>query len=159
MIDDKWLAISQALIGWMADQAAVQSLALKALEIDPSLEPHPRYPVDPLTYCDRLVLRNYTADVGYRTSRGSAFVYKGSLFYYRLQVPGQNHQVVLTEAVRLLCKTLQAAITPTPVQQAGADCIRIVQEVVRDQLRHAFDEPRLRVSVAEIFVSSDAESH
>lgn len=159
MIDDRWLPISQALVAWLAVQPAVVSLGLKAVEIDPSLEPHPRYPVDPVAYCDRLVLRNYTADNEYETSRGTRMKYSGSLWLYKLQVPGQVHQVELASVVRVLTRTIQAAITPPPLQQAGADYVLVRQGSFRDQLRHRFDEPRLRVSVAELLLESHSNTH
>lgn len=159
MIDDRWLPISQALVAWLLLQPDVIDLGLKAIEIDPAMEPHPAYPANPISYCDRLVLRNYTNDLTYFPSRTSTSVYKASLFYYRLEVVGQNHQVKLLEGTRAISRTLMAAVTPTPLQQAGAQCVRVTQGVLRDRLRHPrLDEPRLRVSVSELFLSADAQS-
>lgn len=155
---DPMLAILQAYVSWLASQPTVAAMALKGVELDASLHPHPRYPANPTEYCDRLVLRAYTDDVTWRPNRGLSDAYRASLWYYRRQTPGQVHQVRLAEGLRIITTAIRACANPTPVAQAAGDWATVQQVVIHDELRHELDDPRLRVSVGEILLAIQAHN-
>lgn len=155
-MSDPWLSIATALVAMLSEHPSIQALGLAAVELDSSMAPHPRYPVRPLAYCPRLVLRNMVASVERQPSRMTRWSYTPSLWLYLSRVTGQNHQQQLMEKLLIVHDVILEQANHPPLQQAGSDFVTSVQVVVHDELRHPFDEPRLRVSCGEILLSIQA---
>jgi hypothetical protein len=111
----------------------------------------PVYPADPVTQCPRIVARLQTEDNLAMPGKGVDFDFALSLFYYRIQVPGQNHQELLIDAVEKIKDPLLGEFTPPPVAMVGCDYLAPIQTIYHAELRHPrIDDPARRVSVAEI---------
>lgn len=147
------LAIGDALIGWHAPKIASAGITLTSYDWRRNQATDPIYPADPVTTCPRIVLRLLTEDNVALPGQGVDFDFAMSLYYYRLQVPGQQHQRLLIAEVERIKEPLLGRYTPEPVKMAGADYLAPIQTTYHGELRHPrIDDPARRVSVAEIVI-------
>ena len=116
------------------------------------------YPCNPYTQCPRLLLRyeemSFIPMVGGGVQH--QVEYQCSFFYYRRQIPGQSHQEILMNDL----ETIINCFTATPGLQVPTISGAIPgfnlwkcfpgKETIHPDLKHEFDDPCLRISVAQI---------
>lgn len=151
----KQLAIGNALLEYLQQRLAGMNLA--KIDWAPGVNPHPAYPINPRTACPRLLLRAYTDDITPIATQGHSFSLAFSLFYQRIQMPGQRHQEVLMAEMKLIEEALLQRFNPGNTKAAGADFCRPTQMVIHDEMSHPrIDDPGLRVSVGELVIRVDS---
>lgn len=143
------LPIANAFVTWLSPQLGALSLA-SPLVLDAQKQAHPRYPADPVTECPQLVLSLYTQATAPKAGGQDDFASDMSLWFYRRQIAGQNHQQKLAEALDLLGELLKQQTLPTVLADAGARFMQVVQKVYHDELGDPLGRPRLRVNPGEI---------
>lgn len=153
------LEASQALMTWLASRPAVQELNLVYCGLDPSIAPQPRYPADPVNELPAVHAQNHSADNVRAVNYGLKAVFMLSLWVRARQTPGANAQEALMAITRVLESELLNHPAPFGVMVCGPDQQTPAKVSYPDQLSHPIcDEPRLRVSVAEILVQITANS-
>lgn len=151
------LAIGDALIAWHRPQIL---LPLVSYDWRKSTVADPVYPAHPRLDCPRIVLRMYTKENEPQPGRGVDFDWALSLFYYRLQIPGEHHQRVLLDELEQIEAPLLGNFVPQPVVMAGADYLASVQTVIHDEIRNPnIDDPNLRISVGEIVITVNSHDN
>lgn len=143
------LPIANAFVSWLSPQLGALSLA-SPLAIETQKLGHPRYPADPVSECPQLVLSLYVQATAPKPGGYDDFDSDMSLWFYRRQIAGENHQQKLAEALDLLSELLKQQTLPTVLADAGAHYMRVVQKVYHDQLGDPLGRPRLRVNCGEI---------
>lgn len=145
------LEISIALIEWLASQSLITGLGLVQLQLEPSMRPHPIYPVDPVADLPALLLVNHTDQNTRQVGNQVDSIYQASLYYYRRQTPGENHQQKLLAAARAIETLLLRNPRPPFAESIRCDMQTPGKVEYPDELLHPLtDDPRLRVSVAEL---------
>ena len=151
------LAIGDALIAWHLPQI---SLPLKSYAWRKTMANDPVYPAHPVEDCNRIVLRLFTEDDLAKVGRVVDFDFAFSLYYYRLQVPGEDHQRVLIDETEQIKAPLLSNFIPEPIVIAGADYFAPIQTVYRGELRNPnIDDPARRVSVSEIVLNGKSHDN
>lgn len=144
---------SMALVEWLAIQPLITGLGLVQLQLDPSGAPHPRYPLDPVNDLPALFVVNHTGQNQRTVGGGRDSTYQLSLYYYRRQTPGQQHQEKLGEALRAIETLLLRNPRPMALEIVAADMATPGKVDWPDQLVHPLtDDPRLRVSCGELLI-------
>ena len=114
----------------------------------------PTYPANPYTMCPRLRLRLRSEQISPGKYSGSANVALNcTLWYYRRQVVGEAHQVMLLQDLETIITPLFGVWRPAPMTNTvsgGLYTVRSANSTIHDEMRHEFDDPNLRVSVASI---------
>lgn len=143
------LPIANAFITWLSPQLGALGLAAP-LALDPQKQAHPRMPADPVAECPQLVLSLYTQATNPKAGRDDDFASDMSLWFYRRQIAGQNHQQKMAEALDTLGELLKQQILPTIIADAGAKFMMVIQKVYHDELSDPLGRPRLRVNPGEV---------
>lgn len=115
----------------------------------------PQYPADPVTDCPILDLAMSSEPMTPAGAGMTDAVWGGSLWLKLRQTPGQEHHTLIVQGQETVKNAILALTTPrsgalaavTGISLAGAF---ITGSKIHPTLRHDFDDPRLRVSVAEI---------
>lgn len=145
------LEIAQAMVTWLNGKSAVQALGTVVLDL--SGVPHPRYPINPVADCPRLLLALNVAQNQLAISNGRESTYQISLWYYRRQTAGQEHRRLLAEAIQDIEQEFLTDARPTALQNYTLQLQTPYEIRYHDDMAHPLsDEPRLRVSVAEILL-------
>lgn len=152
----KGKAQGDALLAHLNAQASIVALGLVGgARWTQGARQEPAYPTDPRGDCPSLELRMRTEEVSPgntygRSHAGATF----TLWYKRRQTPGQDHQQLLVQDVEAIINVLLGRWRPAGmVAVAGQSFYGVYPKdppIVHDELRHEFDDPALRVSVAEI---------
>lgn len=161
----KGKANGDAFIAFLNGQAAITTLLGGANRVawQDGTQREPFYPVNPYTDCPSLRLRMFVQDVGPGKNAGrSEANAEYSLWYKRLQVPGQAHQALLIADLETILNLIMGRWRPANMQavpdQAFFGLYPKQPPVIHDELHHEFDDPRLRVSVAEIPLRAVSEA-
>lgn len=144
------LAVGNALVTFAT--ANLSSLGLVYCDWQKGMAPGPVYPIDPSADCPRLELRAYVEEIDAAVARSTRTLLKFGWWYYRLQTPGQAHQKLLRADLETIVNLFFGNFNPLQLELAGANFTRPAQTVIHDDLRHAFDDPTLAVSVGEILM-------
>lgn len=116
----------------------------------------PQYPANPYTMCPRLRLQLVEISETPGPPAGGMVHgarYAGSWFYYRRQIPGQPHQRLLhIDVKKIRDPYLRGQFQPANLQVEGLNIhsITLNPTTILTELRHKWDDPALRVSVAQI---------
>lgn len=161
----KGKANGDALIAFLNAQAAITTLLGGPNKVDwqKGTRREPFYPVNPYTDCPSLTLRLFVQDVGpgHNAGRSKADA-TFSLWYKRRQTPGENHQQILIADLETIINLLMGRWRPTQMQAVAGQVIFGLYPnqppVIHDELHHEFDDPALRVSVAEIPLRAVSEA-
>jgi hypothetical protein len=117
---------------------------------------HPRYPGS-ISECPKLLLRDYKGNNKSRPNGGLTFDWQMSLWYYRAQTPGQEHQELLLADMVLIENLWLGNYNPEPVKAAGCSFVMPIQTVNHNELEHRSGRADFRVSVAEILLGYQSQ--
>lgn len=154
-----WSQIGNALLAWLTPQLSTLNPAPARVGWDKSLERSPRYPTEPRTDCPRILLRAAEDRVELLTGRGQRDNFAMSLFVQLRQVPGDNHQTKLLDYVEQLTALFVGAPNAAGLCAAGIQLLTIERVIIHDEQHHEFDEPALRVSLAEVQLEIEARRY
>jgi hypothetical protein len=147
------LEISTALMAWLSGRPAVMALSLHKCQRDFSLRAQPRYPVNPVADLPDALLQNHTADNQRTTGGGVSSVYMMSIWVRWRQTAGNNAQTDVMTPAQVIETELLSSANPYSIEICGAQGQTPARVAYPDEMPHPLaDEPRLRVSFAEILV-------
>lgn len=158
--DSDWWDLLDALDTFLTAHAGIVTLGLVYLGPSPVLAPEPIYPSSPVADCPRLHIRPSSQRMEPMPVTRTDMHHLVSLWYYRRQTPGQNHPQLLIQDLDTITSSLVGTWTSAGLEAATEAFYGAYIEVVEvhPELRHDFDDPRLRVSVGEIVLRLDTSS-
>ena len=166
MLEDRTKEVADGFVNLWSQIA--QASDLVSFEVSPHMVTEPIYPCNPRDTCPKASIRVFTSDDTRGNTIGckdllSAPVYRISVFFYRLQVSGENHQCKLLEMIKPFKDAiLKEGFCPTlnvPGLPNDTNNITTAQTVVFDQLEHEYNDPDLVVSAGELNLTLSAMNH
>lgn len=154
--------LGDEILYWLGSRPQIVALSLLQFGWQKNpYSPGQAYPTNPYLQCPRLMLRYEGSSLSPGPPQGGQahdVTYAYSLFYYRRQTPGQEHQQLVCIDVESIvsCFTLEAFHPSLVESLPGWQSYSLVpvQVSYHDEMKHDFDDQKLRVSIAEISVKA-----
>lgn len=146
--------VIDGLVTWLTPQLSSLSPAPAYLGWDKSMGAKPSYPTKPTTDCPRILIRVRDDLENLQAGRVHKFALSIDLIVQLRQTPGQNHQKLLIEYMDAIREPFLTNAATLALCSLGIEFVQVARGSVLDELRHPFDEPRLRVSTGKIEISA-----
>lgn len=155
--------LGNAILTFLYSRAEITALNLLQFGWFKNLiSPGSAYPTNPYLQCPRLMLRYEGISIQPGPPRGGTtakVTYAYSLFYYKRQNVKEEHQQLFANDVESIVSVFTSeAFHPSLIEMvAGFQNWSLVpvQVSYHDEMKHDFDDPNLRISVAELSLRAE----